>query len=152
MTPNRKVCFDAEQSLVAIPPAATTTVSAPASAAITSPASAALDLRTRFIHVQCTPADLGAVERCDGFFSVFRAGHLHEAESARAPGVPVGHNTDPVHLSVYLEKLAQFVFRCVEVEVPNKNVLHANGLKVSYLSVGDFGAMGRLVGQAGSQS
>ena len=31
-----------------------------------------------------------------------------------------------VDLSVCLEKFAQFVFRSVEVEVPNKYVLHAN--------------------------
>jgi hypothetical protein len=43
-------------------------------------------------------------------------------------------------LSVYLEELSQFVFRSVEIEVPNKDVLHANCLGVSYLSVGDFGS------------
>jgi hypothetical protein len=53
---------------------------------------------------------------------------------------------------VYLEELSQFIFRSVEVEVPNENVLQANCLLVSYLSVGDFGATGRLVGQAESQS
>jgi len=85
--------------------AAATTITTAASA---SPA--ALNLGTRFIYVQGAPADLSSVQRCDGFFSVFRARHLHEAESARASGIPVGHNADPVHLSVYLEKLAQFVF------------------------------------------
>jgi hypothetical protein len=117
--------------LITISTAAPTPVSAAAPTTIATAASAstaALNLRTRFIDVQGPPADLSAVQRRYGLFSVFRARHLHEAESARAPGVPVGHNADPVHLPVYLEKLSQFIFRSVEVEVPNENVLHANCL------------------------
>jgi len=120
----------ARDDLIAVPPAAAP-VPAPAATAIaasSAASSATLDLRTRFIHVQSPPADLIAVQRRNGFFSVLRARHLHETESARAPGIPVRHDADPVHLSVYLEELSQFIFRSVEVEVPNENVLHANCL------------------------
>jgi hypothetical protein len=118
-------------NLITISAAATTAVSAAAPTTIATAASASpasLDLGTGFINVQRPPADLSAVQRCNGFFSVFCTRHLHKAESARASGVPVSHNADPVHLPVYLEKLSQFIFRSVEVEVPNENVLHANCL------------------------
>jgi len=126
MTPQQK--FDlphTEEDLIAIPPAATT---AAAAAAISTTSTAAFDLRTRFIHVQGAPANLRAIKCRDGLLTIFCARHLHEAEAARAPGVPVGHDADPVHLPVYLEQLAQFVFRSIEVEVPNKDVLQANCL------------------------
>jgi hypothetical protein len=119
-----------EENLIAIPAAATTaTVSAAAATISTTaatPTTGALDLRTRFIHVQGAPANLTAVQRRNGFLSVFRTRHLNEAETARTSGIPVRHDADPVHLPVYLEKLAQLVFRSVEVEVPNKDILHAN--------------------------
>jgi hypothetical protein len=117
-----------EEILIAIPATAPTAVPGSASPAISPPpttASAALDLRTRFIHIQRSSADLSAVQRCNGLLSVFCTRHLHEAEASRAPGIAVSHNADAVNLSVYLEELAQFVFRCVEIEVPNKDVLHA---------------------------
>ena len=100
--------------LVAIPASATTTA-VPAATATTiataaTTSAAALDLGTRFVDVQCASANLGAIQGRNGFFSVFRAGHFDEAETARAPGVPVRHDADPVHLPMYLEELAQFVF------------------------------------------
>jgi hypothetical protein len=91
---------------------------------------------------------LGAVQCGDSFLSVFRIGHFHETEAPRAAGIAVGHNADTVYLSVGLEQLPQLIFRSVEVEVPNKDVLQANCLCLSYLSVLDFGAKQRLVGLA----
>jgi hypothetical protein len=98
------------------------------STAAPAPATTTLDFGTRFIHVQGASANLGAVQSRYGFLSVFRTGHFDKAEAPRTPGVPVSHDADAVHLSVYLEKLAQLVFRSVEVEVANKDVLHANCL------------------------
>ena len=57
-----------------------------------------------------------------------RVGHFHKTEPARAAGVAVGHDADPVYLSVRLEHLPQFFFRSIEVEVPNENILQASGL------------------------
>ena len=121
-------------------------MSAAAAAAISASsasASAALDLWTRFIHIQGASANLRAVQRRDGLLSVFRTRHLHEAETTRAPGIPVGHDADPVHLPMDLEQLAQFVFRSIEVEVPNENVLQAN------LPLSELFERGRLRQQLG---
>jgi hypothetical protein len=114
--------------LIAIPAAATAAVSStpPATISAAATATAALDLGTRFVHVQSTPADLAAVHRRDGLLSIFGACHFDKAEAARTSGIAISHDADAVDLSVCLEKFAQFVFRSVEVEVPNKYVLHAN--------------------------
>jgi hypothetical protein len=119
------ICRKSERSLIAITSAAAP-VSAAAATTISTAAPAALDLWTRFIHIQGASANLRAVQRRDGLLSVFRTRHLHEAEATRAPGIPVGHDADPVHLPMDLEQLAKFVFRSIEVEVPNENVLQAN--------------------------
>ena len=99
------------QDLIATPsPTPPAVRAATAIPAISAASAAAFDLWTRFVHIQCAPTNLRAIQRRDGLFSVFRTRHLHEAKAARAPGIPVRHDADPVHLSVYLEKLAQFVF------------------------------------------
>jgi hypothetical protein len=118
----------AEGKLIAIPSAAPAAAAPTSITTISSTASAALDLGARFVHVQGASANLSAVQSGDGFFSVFSTGHFHKAEAARAPGIPVGHDADAVHLSVYLEEFAQFVFRRVEIEVANKDVLQASCL------------------------
>jgi hypothetical protein len=140
------ICRKSERSLIAITSATTATMSAAAAAAISASsasASAALDLWTRFIHIQGASANLRAVQRRDGLLSVFRTRHLHEAETTRAPGITVGHDADPVHLPMDLEELTQFVFRSIEVEVPNENVLQAN------LPLSELFERGRLRQQLG---
>ena len=133
--------------LPAIPAAAPTTAST-ALSAITSAATASLHLGTRLIHVQCAPSHLIAIERGDCFFAFFRVGHFHETKTARAAGIAIGHDTHSVHLPVGLEKLAQLIFRGVEIEITDKDVLQANCLCVSYLSVSDFGTKRKLVTRA----
>jgi hypothetical protein len=107
--------------------AATTTVptiSAVASAAAAS-SSAALGFGPRFVHVHCAPAYLRTIERGNGFFSIFVASHFHKAEAARTTRITVGHDTDPVDLAVRLEKLPQFILRCVKAQISYENILHA---------------------------
>jgi hypothetical protein len=97
--------------------AATTTFPAALSAtasAVASTASAMLSLRPRLIHIQSAATDLRAIQCGDGLVSIFIAGHFHKTESARAPGIAVGHDADPVHLPEWLKHLSQFVFRRVE--------------------------------------
>jgi hypothetical protein len=119
---------------------AATTTAALASAPTTATSTAgAFRFRSRFIHIQGASADLRAIQCRDRFLSVLGACHLDKAETARASGVPVGHDADPVHLSMHFEKLAQFFFRRVEIQVSNKDVLQASASGVSYLSVDDFG-------------
>jgi hypothetical protein len=112
--------------LIPVASTASTAVSSASAASITSTASTAFDLGTRLVDVQSTPANLAAVHGCDGFLSVFRARHFDEAEAPRSAGVPVRHYTYAIHLSMSLEKLAQLVFRSIEIKVANKDVLHAN--------------------------
>src|SRR3984893_11317152 len=108
-------------SAAAPPTAAPTT-------AVAAPTAATLHLGTRLIYIQRTPAQLAAVKRGDRLLSLFCIRHLHETESARAASVAVGHDADPVYLPVRLEHLTKFVFRRVEVEVPNEDILQANCL------------------------
>src|ERR1700685_1061318 len=100
-----------------------TTISAPASA-VPSAASGVFGLRTRLVHIERASAHLRAVQCGDGLFSVFIAGHFHKAESARASGIAVGHDADPVHLPVRLKHLPQFFFRCVKAQISYKDILH----------------------------
>jgi hypothetical protein len=111
--------------------AATTTVSTAAPTAVTTTTAAAFHLRTGFVNVDRASAELGTVERRDGFFTVFAAAHFDEAEAARTTRVAVGHDAYAVHLSVRLERLAQFVFTCIEAEVTYENILHASASALS---------------------
>jgi hypothetical protein len=103
-----------------------TAATAPTAAAVSATTSAALDFWTGFVDVQRASPQLGTVQGCNGFVSIFSIGHLHKAEAARAAGVTVGHDADPVYLSVRLEHPTQFFFRSVEVKIPNENVLQAD--------------------------
>src|SRR5271156_653502 len=114
--------------------AAATTVAAAISAApsaVAAAASGVFGLRSRLVHVERASAHLRAVQRSDGLFSVFIAGHLHKAEAARAPGVAVGHDADPVHLPEGFKHLPEFVFRSVKAQVSHKNILHASSPALS---------------------
>jgi hypothetical protein len=73
--------------------------------AVASAATGMLCLRTSLIHVERAPAHLRTVQCRDGLFSIVIAGHLHKSETARSPGISVGHNADPVHLPERLEHL-----------------------------------------------
>ena len=70
-------------------------------------AAAAFGLGSCFIDDEVAAARRLPVQGGDGFVSVFRVGHLHKTEPARATGVPIGHDTDAVYLPVRLEHLPQ---------------------------------------------
>ncbi len=111
--------------------AATATISAVAATAASASVaaattSAALRLGASFVDVDGASADLGAVERRDGFLAVLVAGHFHETEAAGAAGIAIGHDAYAVYLSVTLKQLPQFILTGVEAEVPHKNILHAS--------------------------
>ncbi len=81
-----------------------------------------------FVDVQCAASYLTAIKSSDGLFSVFGAGHFYKAEAAGAAGFTIRQNAYPVYLPVRFEKLAQLLFRRIEVEIPNKDILQANCL------------------------
>jgi hypothetical protein len=124
--------------------AATVSTAIPASASsIASTASGVLGFWTRLVHVERAAADLRAVQRSDGFLSIFVAGHFYKAEAARTSGIAIGHNADPVHLPKRFEHLPQFVFRCVKAQISDKNILHAS---TSACAVEVQAQFGRLAG------
>jgi hypothetical protein len=103
-----------------------------------------LGLWARLIYVKSAAPDLRTVQGSDGLLAIFVAGHLHKSEPARAPGVAVRHNADPIHLPKRLKHLSQFVFRCVKAQVPHKNILHASASALNVEVQAPFGRTGRL--------
>ena len=97
----------AAPTAVAAAPAAAVPTSA---SAVASAASGVFCLRTSLVHVERASAHLRTVQCRNGLFSIVIAGHLHKSESARSPGIAIGHNADPVHLPERFKHLTQFVF------------------------------------------
>ena len=119
--------------------AASTTSSAAATVSAIATASAArtaLGFRTRLINIERATTQLRSIQCRDSFLSVFVARHLNESEATRTPRLAIRKNAHAIDLSVGLEQLTQFIFRRIERQIPNKNVLQASCLSVSYLSVG----------------
>ena len=91
-------------------------------------ATAAFGFRTCFIHIQRAASHLRSVQRRDGSFRFLRIGHLDKSEAARTPCLAIRHNADPIDLSMRLKQLPQLIFRCVEVQISNKDVFQAGCL------------------------
>jgi hypothetical protein len=119
-----------------LPATASPTAAALTAATPTAATAGAFGFRTRFVYVQCSSTNLRAVQSSDRFLSVLGACHFDKAKSARASSVAIGHDADSIHLAVNFEKLTQLFFGRVEIQVSNKDVLHANASGVSYLNVG----------------
>ena len=102
-----------------------------ASSAITATTTAnALRLGPCFVHVQRASGKLSAIERRNCLFSFFGVRHLDESEATRAAGIAIRDDADAIHLSVGSKKVAQLIFRDVEIEVANKNIFQATCLTV----------------------
>src|SRR5262249_11303937 len=84
-------------------------------------ATATLLARLGLVDGQGAAVDLRAVQRGDGL--VAAAGHLDEAEAARAAGLAVGRHLGPRHLAKRLEELAEVLLRRLEGEVADVDVL-----------------------------
>jgi hypothetical protein len=108
---------------------------APRTAAAAIPATtasaAALSLRTRFIHVDGTAADLRPVQRRDCLLAIFVTVHFDEAETARSPSITVGHDADAIYLTVCFKELPQFIFARIKAQVTHKDILHASAPALS---------------------
>jgi hypothetical protein len=116
-------CAMLTRSLPAVPATA-------ASSAITATTANALRLGPCFVHVQRPSGKLSAIERCNRLFSFFGVRHLDESEATGAAGIAIRDYADAIHLSVGCKKVAQLIFRDVEIEVANKNVFQATCLTV----------------------
>lgn len=89
----------------------------------------------RYVHAQLATSELLAVESLDGGLCLAVAGHLHEAESPRASGLPVTDHLGSFHRAVRGEKLLQLGRICVEGEVPHIDVGRHSGAAPFGLSV-----------------
>src|ERR1700728_459820 len=116
---------------------------ATSASAIASASSGVLSLGARLVYVQRAAADLRAVQRRDGFLSIFVAGHFHKAEAARTSGIAIGHNAHPLHLPKRFEHLPRFVFRCVKAQISDKNILHASTSALTCRSASSIRRTGR---------
>ena len=98
--------------------AATTTVTAAAAAAATTGTRTPL---LGLVHAQLTPTELLLVARLDRGLRIALRTHLHEAETARTPGLTVRDDLDLYYRpAVPLEHFAQLVLGRLEGEVPYK--------------------------------
>jgi heme/copper-type cytochrome/quinol oxidase subunit 3 len=103
------LCREAYYLIASSATAATATAAAVAaiSSATATAASTTLYLGTGFVDIERSPTHLSSVQGGDRFVSFFCIRHFHETESARASGVTIGHDADPVYLPMRLEHLPQ---------------------------------------------
>src|SRR5262245_2156760 len=75
-------------------------------------ASAPGTFRFRFglVNRQRPSAQVSSVERRDCLLGFTGIGHFHEPKPAGAARIPVGHQGDLFHRTVYLEETSQFGF------------------------------------------
>jgi hypothetical protein len=137
-------------SLVTVAPPATTAASATAISAVASAtastATRTFSLGTRFVDVDRPSADRRAIQSRDRLLAIFVTGHLHETETTGSPRVTVRHDAHAIHLSERFKQLPQFVFGCVEAQVPYENILHASASALSCRKCEQFGGLGRSGG------
>jgi hypothetical protein len=98
-------------------------------------------LGTGFVDVEGASADLLAVQRRNGFFSIVVAGHFHETKAAGTSRIAVGHDAYPVDLPIAFEQLAELIFPCIEAEIPHENILHALASALSCRECEQFGGL-----------
>ena len=104
--------------------ASATTPAAAEPAASAAAAKAALRLRSRFVDIECPAVQSVAIEGLDRLIGLSFICHFHERESARPPGIPVGHDAGTVDGSVPLKQGAQRFFGSVEIQIAYEDVLH----------------------------
>src|SRR2546426_10900781 len=102
-----------------LPAVAATTTAIPAVSTIptTAATTATLTLRPRLVHVQRAPANLRAIQSCNGLVAFFIVSHFDKAKASRASGVAIGHDAHAIHLPIRLKQLTQFVLCGVEAQV-----------------------------------
>jgi hypothetical protein len=139
-------------SLVPVASPATTAASTTAISAVASTtastAAGTLSLGTRFVDIDRASADGRAIQSRDRFLAIFVTGHLHETETTGSPRVTVCHDAHAIHLSERLKQLAQFVFGCVEAQVPYENILHASASALSCRKCKQFGGLAGREGRS----
>lgn len=93
------------------------------SAAVATAAAGTLGFGASFVDVNRASPELRSIQPRDGLVPFFGICHFHKAKPARTSRVPISENTHSVDVPVGFEDLAELIFRRVEAEVPNENVL-----------------------------
>src|SRR6516225_1748966 len=75
---------------------------------------------------QCSPAQIGPVERRDRLVGFTGIGHFDESETTGAARIPIGHECDLLDRAMCLENTSQLRFSCTVGQIPNIKVLHRN--------------------------
>jgi hypothetical protein len=76
-----------------------------------------------------------AVQRRDGPIRLGRVVHFHECETARAPGVAIRYQADPVNRSVGLKQRTDGSLGSRKIQIAYKNILHVVFLCLSIVGL-----------------
>jgi hypothetical protein len=103
---------------------AATTASAKSGATTAASTSRPIRLRFRLVDGQGTAAQIASVQGRNGGIRFRRTAHFHEPETARAPGLPIGHEGDFFNCAVAFENLTEFSLGGAVGKVTDVKVLH----------------------------
>jgi hypothetical protein len=84
-----------------------------------------LRFRTGFIDVQGSAVEIPAIQFSDSAIRIRVNAHLDKSEPSRLAGIPVSDEVHALDRSVRLEQRSNRSFGGPEVEVSDKNILHA---------------------------
>jgi hypothetical protein len=117
----------------AIPTAATTAAAeATASATATTTAACATGaLRTSFIDVERSAANLFAVYRVNRAITLCIVCHLDEGKPSGLTRITIGDNIYTVHAAMCFKQRTDVLFGGAETQVSNKNILHLSPFDLS---------------------
>jgi hypothetical protein len=107
--------------IIASPAAATSAKSGTTTAAS---ASGPVRLRFRLVDRQRAAAQITPVQGRNGGVRFRRTAHFHESETARAPGLPIGHESDFFNCAVAFENLTEFSLGGAVGKITDVKVLH----------------------------
>jgi hypothetical protein len=98
----------------------------PATVTASAATRAALRFRTGFVHVQRSTVEIPTVEAADRGITFGIDAHFDKGESARLPGIAIGHDVDALDGAIRIKHGTERIFRRPETEVTYKNILQIN--------------------------
>jgi hypothetical protein len=110
--------------------AATTAAEAATPAATTTTACATRALRTSFIDVKRSAANIFPINRVNRALTLGIVCHFNEGKAAGLTGITISDDIYTIHTAVRLEQRTDVLFGCAETQVTNKNILHFFSLAI----------------------
>src|SRR5207247_11086387 len=96
------------------------------------------------LHPELTAVQVLAVELRDRLIGLFRRGHLHEAEAARATRIAVGHDGSRFDLAGRREHFAKPLRRCGKREPADEQLLRHGATILMFRSFELFNATDKI--------